>query len=177
MQLTRYSDYALRVLMYLALNRHRRCTIREIADAYGVSESHLSKVIRHLSRGGFITTIRGAGGGLELVKQASTINLGDIYREIEPNFELAECFASRDRCVCPIAGSCEMTRVLELALQAFFEVLDRHTLDDLLTPAPALKRMLLAGKKDGLRPGRVSVRETPAPRLLSDGSARPCRSR
>lgn len=148
MQLTRYSDYALRVLMYLALNGHRRSTAREIADAYGVSESHLKKVIFHLGRSGFITTIRGEGGGLELARPASGINLGAVYREFEPNFELAECFAGKERCACPIAGFCEITRVLESALQAFFEVLDRHTLEDLLTSAPALKHILLSCEED-----------------------------
>ena len=148
MQLTRYSDYALRVLMYLALNGHRRSTTREIADAYGVSESHLMKVIFHLGRSGFITTIRGEGGGLELARPASGINLGAVYREFEPNFELAECFAGKERCACPIAGFCEITGMLESALQAFFEVLDRHTLEDLLTSAPALKHILLSCEED-----------------------------
>lgn len=148
MQLTRYSDYALRVLMYLALNGHRRSTTREIADAYGVSESHLMKVIFHLGRSGFITTIRGEGGGLELARPASGINLGAVYREFEPNFELAECFAGKERCACPIAGFCEITRVLESALRAFFEVLDQHTLEDLLTSEPALKHLLLSGEED-----------------------------
>ena len=142
MQLTRYSDYALRVLMYLGINGHRRSTTREIAAACGVSKSHLTKVIYHLGRSGFITTIRGAGGGLELARPPHEISLGSVYREFEPNFELAECFADRERCSCPIAGFCEMTCILELALQAFFEVLDRHTLKDLLTPAGALRRVL-----------------------------------
>ncbi len=166
MQLTRYSDYALRVLTHLALNGHRRCTVREIADAYGVSESHLTKVIHHLGRSGYIATVRGAGGGLELAKPASGISLGAVYREFEPGFELAECFADRERCACPIAGYCEMTRVLELALQAFFEVLDRHTLEDLLTTAPALKRMLIAGEVGarGLSTNQASDDRSPARR-------------
>lgn len=162
MQLTRYSDYAVRVLMYLALNGRRRCTTREIADAYGVSESHLTKVIHRLGESGFIATIRGGGGGLELAKSTSGINLGAIYREFEPNFELAECFAGKDKCACPIAGFCELTRVLELALQAFLDVLDRHTLEDLLKAAPALKDILI-GNEEGT-PGRVSDRGMPARR-------------
>ena len=151
MRLTRHSDYAVRILTYLALNRNRRCTIREIADAYGISRSHLMTLVFHLGRRGFIKTSRGAGGGLELARPASAVNLGAVIRAIEPNFELAECFAGAEKCICPIAGSCEITRVLELALQAFFEVLDRHTLEDLVTPAPALKRILVAGGED--RPG------------------------
>ncbi len=175
MQLTRYSDYAVRVLMYLALNGHRRCTTREIADAYGVSESHLTKVIHHLGESGFITTIRGEGGGLEMARPASGINLGAIYREFEPNFELAECFAGKERCACPIAGFCELTRALELALQAFLDVLDRHTLEDLLKAAPVLKGILIGNEEDG--PRRVSARGTPTRRPVSGGSPRPCRIR
>ena len=167
MQLTRYSDYVMRVLMYLALNSHRRCTTREIADAYGVSESHLTKVIFHLGRSGFITTIRGEGGGLELARPASGINLGTVYREFEPSFELAECFAGKERCACPIAGFCELTRVLELALQAFLEVLDRHTLEDLLTSAPELKRVLSTNEEGG--PRSVSDRGMPVRRPSSGG--------
>lgn len=164
MRLTHRSDYAVRVLTYLTLNRHRRCTIGEIAGAYGVSKSHLTTLAYRLGQRGFIKTSRGAGGGLELARSGSAINLGAVIRAVEPDFKLAECFAGAEKCACPIAGSCEITRVLELALQAFFEVLDRHTLEDLVTPATALKRILAVGEED--RPGhrRVSARGTSARR-------------
>jgi len=168
MQLTRYGDYAVRVLMYLALNSHRRCTTREIADAYGVSESHLTKVVFNLGQSGFILTIRGEGGGLELARPPSEINLGAIYRRFEPNFELAECFAGKEKCACPIAGFCEITGALELALQVFFEVLNRHTLEDLLTSAPNLKRILSRNEEGG--PRRVSDQGMQARRPSSGGS-------
>ena len=144
MQLTRYSDYSLRALIYLGLNGHRRCTTREIADAYGISENHLTKLIHQLGQRGFITTTRGRNGGLELAMPASEINLGEIFRATEGNFNLVECFAGRDGNTCPIAGPCALTNVLETALQAFLDVLDRHTLADLLTPAPALRRIFAA---------------------------------
>ncbi len=149
MQLTRYSDYSLRALIYLGLNRHRRCTIREIATAYGISENHLMKLVHDLGRRGFIATIRGKNGGLELARPASEINLGEVLRATEGNFHLVECFADTNSC--PIAGPCVLSRVLDEALQAFMEVLDRHTLEDLLTPTAALNRIFAIGQTEAMR--------------------------
>ena len=144
MQLTKYSDYSLRALIYLGLNEHRRCTIREISGAYGISENHLMKLIHQLGQEGFITTTRGKNGGLQLARPADEINLGEVFRATEGNFNLVECFAGREGNTCPIAGPCLLTGILEEALQAFLEVLDRHTLADLLTQSPALKRIFAA---------------------------------
>ena len=143
MQLTRYSDYSLRVLMYLGLNAGRRCTIHEIAVAYGVSENHLMKLIHQLGLMGYITTTRGKNGGLELARPANKINLGKVIRQTEGNFHLVECFNSANN-TCVIAGPCVLAEVLDSALHAFFEVLDKYTLEDLLKPADALKRSLAA---------------------------------
>ena len=144
MQLTRFSDYSLRALIYLGLNAHRRCTIREIADAYGISENHLMKLIHRLGQKGFIVTTRGRNGGLELAMPASEINLGEVFRATEGKLHLVECFADGEKNACPISGPCVLTHVLETALQAFLDVLDRHTLEDLLKPADALNRILAA---------------------------------
>ena len=144
MQMTKYSDYSLRALIYLGLNRHRRCTIREIADAYGISENHLMKLVHQLGQEGFITTIRGKNGGLELAMPASEINLGEVFRATEGNCQLVECFAGREKNTCPIAGPCRLTGVLETALQAFLEVLDQYTLEDMLKPTPAFQRIFAA---------------------------------
>ena len=144
MQLTRYSDYSLRALIYLGLNRDRRCTIREIADAYGISDNHLMKVIHRLGREGFVATTRGRNGGLELAKAASEIGLGEVFRATEGNLDLVECFADGEKNTCPISGPCVLTHVLENALQAFLDVLDRHTLEDLLRPADTLKLIFAA---------------------------------
>ncbi len=144
MQLTHYTDYSLRALIYLGLNDHRRCTIREIAVAYGISENHLMKLIHQLGQEGFITTTRGKNGGLELARPASEINLGDVVRVTEGHFQLVECFAGREKNTCPIAGPCRLTGVLEEGLQAFFDVLDRYTLEDMLKPAPAFRRIFAA---------------------------------
>ena len=150
MQLTKSSDYSLRALIYLGLNRHRRCTIREIADAYGISENHLMKLIHQLGQDGFITTTRGKNGGLELAMPASEINLGEVVRTTEGSLQLVECFAGRAKNSCPIAGPCRLTGVLETALQAFFDVLDQHTLEDMLTPAPAFQRIFAAREESRL---------------------------
>ena len=144
MQMTKYSDYSLRALIYLGLNRHRRCTIREIADAYGISENHLMKLIHQLGREGFIRTTRGKNGGLELAVPASEINLGSVFRATEGTFQLVECLAGQKKNTCPIAGPCRLTGVLDEALQAFLDVLDQYTLEDMLTPAPALQRIFAA---------------------------------
>ena len=144
MQITKYSDYSLRALMYLGLNRHRRCTIHEIADAYGISENHLMKLVHQLGQEGYVRTTRGRNGGLELAMPASEINLGEVLRLTEGSFQLVECFAGREKNTCPIAGPCRLTGVLEEGLQAFFDVLDQYTLEDMLTPAPALQRIFAA---------------------------------
>ncbi len=148
MQMTKYSDYSLRALIYLGLNRHRRCTIREIAEAYGISENHLMKLIHQLGQEGYIKTTRGKNGGLELAMPASEINLGEVFRATEGNFQLVECFAGQKKNTCPIAGPCRLTGVLESALQAFLEVLDQYTLEDMLTPSPAFRR-IFAAREEG----------------------------
>ncbi|MGH6818353.1 MAG: RrF2 family transcriptional regulator [Methylovirgula sp.] len=132
MRLTRYSDYSLRVLMYLGLQGNRLSSIREIADVYGISESHLMKVVQALGQFGYVATLRGRGGGLRLAKPPSEINLGDVVRNTEDDVALVECFS--DSSACRIAGPCRLEHVLRKALEAFFDVLDDYTLADLLRP-------------------------------------------
>lgn len=144
MKLTRRSDYAVRVLMYLGLNADRRCTVPEIAAAYGISERHLVQVVRRLGRCGFVETAQGRNGGLRLALPPDEIGLGAVVRAAEPDFRLAECFARDGADACAISGACALTGVLETALEAFMGVLDRHTLADLLAPSDALRRALAA---------------------------------
>jgi Rrf2 family transcriptional regulator, nitric oxide-sensitive transcriptional repressor len=132
MRLTRYTDYSLRVLIYLGLQTERLSSIREIADLYGISESHLMKVVQALGQSGYVATLRGRGGGLRLAKSPHEINLGDVVRNTEYDVALVECFAEDG--ACRIAGPCRLRHVLKDALNAFFAVLDRYTLDDLLQP-------------------------------------------
>jgi Rrf2 family transcriptional regulator, nitric oxide-sensitive transcriptional repressor len=132
MRLTRYTDYSLRVLIYLGLQQDRLSSIREIADVYGISESHLMKVVQALGQFGYVATLRGRGGGLKLAKPPSEINLGDVARNTEGDVALVECFAEGSEC--RIAGPCRLEHVLRKALEAFFNVLDDYTLADLLRP-------------------------------------------
>ena len=124
MKLTRYSDYALRVLTYLAAHDGRLASIREIAERYRVSENHLMKVVHDLGKGGFIITSRGRGGGLRLARPASEISVGEVVRHTEDGFDLVDCGS------CLIAPACGATGVLKEATAAFLAVLDRYTLAD-----------------------------------------------
>ncbi len=142
MRLTRYSDYALRVLMYLGLNPGRVCTVGEIARAYRVSENHLMKVVQDLARSGVLQTIRGRRGGVRLARRPVEIHLGEVVRATEADLALVECFDGGDQS-CPIAGPCRLSGVLEEALGAFFAVLDRRTLADLLLQPGSLQRRLV----------------------------------
>jgi Rrf2 family nitric oxide-sensitive transcriptional repressor len=126
MQLTRFSDYALRVLMFAQAAGDRLVTIEEMARSYGISKAHLMKVVNALTRAGYLTAVRGRSGGLKLAKPADRIMLGDVVRATEPDFALVECFAARNSCV--IADCCRLPRVIGEALDAFLAVLDRHTL-------------------------------------------------
>ena len=126
MQLTKFSDYALRVLMYAQAADHRLVTIDEIATSYQISRAHLMKVVNSLTRAGYLTAVRGRSGGLKLAKPADEIKLGDVVRQTEPDMNLVECFSSGNQCV--IDGCCRLPTVLRKALKAFLSELDQHTL-------------------------------------------------
>ena len=126
MQLTLFSDLALRVLMFTQAAGDRRVTIEEMAGAYSISRTHLTKVVNALTRAGFLTAVRGRSGGLRLGMPADQIVLGDVVRTTEPDFALVECFSTGNQCV--ITNCCKLQVVLDEALQAFLEVLDRRTL-------------------------------------------------
>ncbi len=134
MQLTLMTDYALRMLMYLAQHPDERCTIADIAAVHRISEAHLMKVTHRLSQGGWIITSRGRGGGIRLGAAPSAINVGKVVRSMEPGFALVECFSDDSSCL--LTGRCQLSAVLEGALQSFLAHLDGCTLAD-LTVAPA----------------------------------------
>lgn len=131
MQLTLYTDYSLRVLIYLGLRRDRLSTVAEIAESYGISRNHLVKVVHNLASLGFIHSVRGKGGGLNLARAPELINVGDVVRHTEMNFNIVECFDGKDR-HCPITAVCRLKGVLGDAASAFLEVLDGYTLADVL---------------------------------------------
>lgn len=126
MQLTMFSDFALRVLMFTHAAGDRLVTIDEIAGAYDISHAHLTKVVNALTRAGYLTAVRGRSGGLRLAMPADRINLGAVIRTTEPDFALVECFSTGNQCV--ITKCCKLQGVLDEALQAFLAILDRHTL-------------------------------------------------
>lgn len=132
MRLTQYTDFSLRVLIYLGLHDDRRCTIREISDAYGISRNHLMKVVQQLAAEGFIDSVRGVGGGLTLSTDANALNVGRIVRAMEPDLGLVECMRPGNECV--ITPACSLAGMLVEARQAFLDVLDGYTLDDILAP-------------------------------------------
>jgi Rrf2 family nitric oxide-sensitive transcriptional repressor len=143
MKLTTFTDYSLRVLIYLATEPGRRATVAEIATAFDVSANHLVKVVHHLGKCGCLATVRGKGGGLELARPPDFINVGEVVREAEGAAVVAECFADADtesRCV--IASSCRLKGVLGEAVKAFYAVLDRYTLADLVSNRAELATML-----------------------------------
>lgn len=140
MRLTLYTDYALRTLLYLGVHAGRRVSIREVADAYGISENHLVKVIHHLGRGGFVDTLRGRNGGLMLARPPAEICIGDVVRHTEDDMALVGCMtepgkeSGRGGEGCILAQACTLRGVLGEALGAFMTVLDGRTLADLLQP-------------------------------------------
>lgn len=141
MQLTLYTDYSLRVLLYLGLNTRRIAVITDIAESYGISRNHLVKVVHNLATQGFIHTTRGRGGGLMLARLPDEINIGDVVRHTEMSFDLVECF-DQVRNTCPIAAACFLKNALYEAQRAFMAVLDRYTLADVLDNSDWLRSVL-----------------------------------
>jgi len=141
MRLTAFTDYSLRLLIYVASSPEGRATIAEVAGAFGISESHLVKVAHHLGRAGFLANVRGRGSGLALARAPEAINLAKVVKSTEGGDLPAECF-DRAGNTCPIAGHCELQRALGQALNAFYAVLERYTLADLTANRRELARLL-----------------------------------
>lgn len=133
MRLTNYTDYSLRVLIYIAIkDRNELSNIKEIAEVYGISKNHLMKVIYQLGKNGYIETIRGRNGGFRLAKEPEEINIGDVVRKTEEDFQLVECFDSKcNHCI--ISPVCKLRHILHEGLRAYLKVLDQYTLADIVT--------------------------------------------
>ncbi|MCE8035063.1 MAG: Rrf2 family transcriptional regulator [Halomonas sp.] len=141
MHLTRYTDYALRVLIYLAVKGEERATIHEIAESFGVSRNHLMKVVQDLSHRGYITTIRGKNGGMLLNRSPQEITLGALVRDTEHELGLVECLRDSNECI--ITPACRLKPIFNEALGAFLAVLDQYTLADMLgRRQPQLARLM-----------------------------------
>jgi Rrf2 family nitric oxide-sensitive transcriptional repressor len=131
MRLTSFTDYALRSLIFLGLNRDRLVTIQDIADLHGISKNHLMKVVHQLGLSGMIETVRGRNGGLRLGRAPADINIGDVVRRTETDFHMAECF-DPGNVGCAYSASCTLKGVLGAATAAYLKVLDGVTLADIL---------------------------------------------
>lgn len=143
MRLTHHTDYAIRVMMYAASlwPSGRLASIREIAEAFAISENHLMKVVHRLAQLGLLETLRGRNGGLRLAADPAQTRLGDIVRAVEDDMALVECFTPGS--ACPLTGACALAAALAGARDAFLESLDRHRLADLV-PRPRARQAPVA---------------------------------
>ncbi|MCF8474220.1 MAG: Rrf2 family transcriptional regulator [Emcibacter sp.] len=131
MRLTSYTDYSLRLLMYVAVNDDRLVSIKEVSDIFDISRNHLMKIVHQLGKGGYLKTVRGKNGGFTLALPAKDINLGKLIRFTEEDLDIVECFNEKDP-NCIIVNGCMLAGVLQMALHSFMSVLDGHSLADLV---------------------------------------------
>ena len=140
MRLTTFTDYSLRVLLFVAAHPEARATIAETARAFTISEHHLTKVVQHLGREGFLTNLRGRGGGFRLARDPAAINIGAVVRATEQSVP-AECFDPRAN-RCTVVSACRLKDVLAEAVESFYATLDHYTLADLMVRRHALVRLM-----------------------------------
>ena len=141
MKLTLFSDYSLRILMFAALRDDLRFSIEDVAGAYGVSRHHMAKAVNFLTQNGYLQTQRGRGGGICLGQAAKDICIGQVVRQTEKGFPLVECFDDATN-TCPLVHACILKQALGQAWTAFFSVLDRYTLADLVRKPSPLRQAL-----------------------------------
>lgn len=141
MRLTRFTDNALRCLIYLGSSEQVQSTVGEVARRMSMSEDHLLKVVKRLSQLGYVRTTRGRKGGLRLAKAPSEINIADVIRATEDNLAIVPCFEPGHR-NCPIAPACGLAPALDEALTSFFTTLRKYTLQDFLHNAAELRQSL-----------------------------------
>mgnify|MGYP001206752011 FL=1 len=141
MRLTTFSDYSMRLLIYVAAAPERKATIAEVAKAYGISAHHLVKVVHLLGRHGLLRNTRGRGGGIELARPASAINIADVVRLTEAGDMPAECF-DRETDTCRLTRACRLKRALDEAVAGFYAALGRYTLEDVAIHRSKIIRLL-----------------------------------
>ena len=141
MRITKRTNIAVRLLMYCASNPDRLVTKTEIADCCNISENHLAQVINQLSQQNFLKTQRGRNGGMNLARPADQIRIGDVFRHVEGDLPIAECFADTDN-TCPLSDSCRLKLALADAAQAFYSALDDISLESLVCDNIDLMKIL-----------------------------------
>lgn len=139
MQLTHFTDYSLRTLIYLAGQPDKKCTIGEIAEWYGISKPHLVKAVHNMVKLGYIKSTRGKSGGICLNKPACDIVIGAVIRDTEPNLHVVECF-DKENNTCRITDNCTLKHVLDKATQSFLKIVDGETLESIMTRQLNLKK-------------------------------------
>lgn len=142
MQLKKYTDYALRVLIFTGTKgEDQLASIKEISETFSISQNHLGKVVFELNKRGYLETVRGRNGGIRLAKPPEEMNVGKIVRQFEDDFMIMECFdKSKNHCV--ITPACKLKHALNEAVQAFLSVLDQYTVKDLIANEHQLKRLM-----------------------------------
>ncbi|MGX5721726.1 Rrf2 family transcriptional regulator [Shinella zoogloeoides] len=141
MRMTLHTDYALRMLIYVATRRDGACTVNDVAEAYGLSRNHLLKVAQTLRHLGLVETTRGRAGGIRLARAPREIGIGALVRATEEEFSLAECMQAGGR-ACAISPACRLKGMLHEALGAFLSVLDKYTLADIVRDRASLGPLL-----------------------------------
>lgn len=140
MQITTFSDYCLRILIYLAVSDEDRASSRQIAEQYDISVHHIAKAAKWLTREGYLSATKGKGGGLTLAKPANEISIGAVIRKAEAGSGLVECMRTGGKCA--IGGACGLSAILDDAREAFYEILDRRTLSDAVVKRQGIARLL-----------------------------------
>jgi Rrf2 family nitric oxide-sensitive transcriptional repressor len=146
MHLTQYTDYSLRILIYLYLNQNRKVTIKEISEAFKISRNHLTKIVQKLGIYGFIDSVPGAKGGVKLAKNGGKKKIADVVIAMEPNFFIAECFNPEGNCV--ISPVCELQFILAKAMNAFMDSLKEYTFDDIMKNSKDYKKIFNSFPKE-----------------------------
>ena len=151
--MTQFSDYSLRLVLYLACHPERLVSVEEVGQSYGISRHHLVKVVQELTDLKVIESQRGRGGGMRLAMRPGEINVGWLVRRTEPHLDLVECFDLATN-TCPIAPACGLKGALHRAQKAFLSVLDEYTLDDFKAHRPELIALLDASlaRQSGVNP-------------------------
>ena len=129
MQITRFTDYGLRTLMYVAARSESIASVKEVSEQYGISRNHLVKVVHRLSQLGYIETTKGKGGGIKIAKGTEKLRLGELIKQLEPNMNMVECFDAKTN-TCRITGSCQLKHYLFEATQSFINTMNKYTLAD-----------------------------------------------
>ncbi len=169
MRLTRFSDNALRCLMYLGLSDRSKATVGEVARSMSMSEDHLLKVIKRLSQLGLVQTIRGRNGGLRLARSPEDINIAEVVRATEDNLAIVPCFDSQ-HANCPISSVCRLAPAIEEALGSFFSTLQRYTLADLVRERHDMRRVTEGRPTAGVGAQTTSIGRAPTSETSAAGA-------